>query len=292
MGPILATTDFSERSGWALARAARIAAAAGAPLALLHVVEDYQLQMLQRLGEEHAGQARWLAEARAELERRAAGLRRDGLPVESSVRVGRVYQEIAGEAEARGAALTVLGAHGEHFLRDLFLGATAQKVVRRNARSTLVVKRPGDGPYRRVVAAVDFSPGSRRAVETALAIAPDAEVELLHAFELPYEGKLRFAGVEPAAVQGYLRAAQLEAEHELAAFIAGAGIEPGCVAARVVHGYAPEAIVRAAGERAADLVAVGAHGHSELAQLMLGSVSLHVVMEAPCDVLVAKLPGQ
>ncbi|MCZ7563468.1 MAG: universal stress protein [Burkholderiales bacterium] len=40
----------------------------------------------------------------------------------------------------------------------------------------------------------------------------------------------------------------------------------------------------------ADLVAIGARGRSELAYFMLGSVSLHVVLEAQCDVLVAKRP--
>lgn len=212
MAPIIAATDFSDRAGWAIARAARIAAATGAPLALLHVVEGYQMQMLQRLGEERAGEARWLASARAELDRRAADLRRRGLAVDWAVRVGRVYEEIAGEGETRGADLTVLGAHGEHFLRDLFLGATAQKVVRRNRHSTLVVKRPADAPYRRVLAAVDFSPGAQLALHAALTIAADAEIQLLHAFELPYEGKLRFAGVDPASVEGYVRTARMEAE--------------------------------------------------------------------------------
>lgn len=292
MAPIVAATDFSDRARWAIARAARLAEARGASLALLHVVEGYHMQMLQRLGEDHAGEARWLASARAELERCAAELRGGGLAVECAVRVGRVYEEIAAESEARGAELTVLGAHGEHFLRDLFLGATAQKVVRRNAQSTLVVKRPGEMPYRRALVAVDFSPGAQLALHAALSVAADADIQLLHAFELPYEGKLRFAGVDPAALEGYVRIARTEAERQLADFISAAGIEPGRVSARVVHGYAPEVIVRAAGDSGADLVTVGAHGQSELAQLMLGSVSLHVVMEAPCDVLVARRPGQ
>jgi len=50
-----------------------------------------------------------------------------------------------------------------------------------------------------------------------------------------------------------------------------------------------QAIVDLAKRDAVDLVVVGSHGRSGLKKLLLGSVSSHVVMHAPCNVLVAKL---
>ncbi len=292
--PILSCTDFSEHAGMALERAAQFARQRAVPLVVLHVVERHHLEILRRLAQESGGggEVRWPAQAKLELERVAQQLASThGVAAEAELRIGRVFEEIAECAAARAAALTVVGAHGEHFLRDLFLGATAQKAVRRNAGSTLVVKRPPGAPYRNVLVPVDFSPGSRIAVDAARQFAPEARLHVLHTFELPFEGKLHYAGVARTVVEEYRESARQEARRELDAFLAGSGAPMRDIAAQVLHGYPPDVIVKEAARQAIDLIAIGARGHSEISQLMLGSVSLHVVLEAPCDVLVAKPPG-
>lgn len=292
--PILAATDLSEHADKALERAAQIARQLAAPLALLHVIERHQLDTLRRLAQDAGrfGAVQWEAQAQAELSRQAERLAQShGVAVETEVRVGRAFEEIAECAAAREAALTVVGAHGEHFLRDLFIGATAQKIVRRNTGSTLVVKRPAGESYGRALVPVDFSRGSRLAFAAAKQFAPQARLHAMHAYELPFEGKLYFAGVERAVVDEYLESARQDAERELAAFLSAAGASELVSSARVVHGYAPDAIVKEATRLDAELVAIGAQGRSGTSYLMLGSVSLHVVLEAPCDVLIAKAPN-
>lgn len=49
-----------------------------------------------------------------------------------------------------------------------------------------------------------------------------------------------------------------------------------------------ESIVSAAEAEAADLIVVGTHGRGPIGRLFLGSVSEHVVRNAPCPVLVAR----
>jgi len=44
-------------------------------------------------------------------------------------------------------------------------------------------------------------------------------------------------------------------------------------------------------ETAANLVVVGKHGKSEIIDLLLGSMTKHLLLGAPCDVLVMP-PGQ
>jgi nucleotide-binding universal stress UspA family protein len=52
----------------------------------------------------------------------------------------------------------------------------------------------------------------------------------------------------------------------------------------------PWAIVQQAETRGIDLVVVGAHSHSALQRLFLGSVALKAVVEAPCSVRIARRP--
>jgi nucleotide-binding universal stress UspA family protein len=50
-------------------------------------------------------------------------------------------------------------------------------------------------------------------------------------------------------------------------------------------------LVQLAHERDAQAIVVGAHGHSRLEKLFIGSTSRHVVEHAPCPVLVVRPPG-
>jgi universal stress protein A len=51
-------------------------------------------------------------------------------------------------------------------------------------------------------------------------------------------------------------------------------------------------IVRAARELAVDLIVMATHGHTRFAHLLLGSVTEHVIREAPCPVLVLRAGTQ
>lgn len=59
----------------------------------------------------------------------------------------------------------------------------------------------------------------------------------------------------------------------------------------VWHGDPAESIVAAAESEGADLILVGSHGRRGLGRMLLGSVSDHVVRNAPCPVLVARAPA-
>jgi hypothetical protein len=78
-------------------------------------------------------------------------------PVSIRVAAGTPFVEIIRRAREEAANLILVGAHGAQFIKDLLFGTTAEKVVRKGDRPVLVVKRPTRGPYRRVLAATDFS---------------------------------------------------------------------------------------------------------------------------------------
>jgi len=63
------------------------------------------------------------------------------------------------------------------------------------------------------------------------------------------------------------------------------------VTTRLIEGRAASVIVDTARDIGADLIIVGAKGHGAIEQAFLGSVSAEVVDQAPCAVLVARLPS-
>jgi nucleotide-binding universal stress UspA family protein len=58
----------------------------------------------------------------------------------------------------------------------------------------------------------------------------------------------------------------------------------------LLEGDAPTEIVRYAQDAAMDLIVMGTHGRTGLERLLMGSVAEKVMRDAPCSVLVVKLP--
>ena len=57
---------------------------------------------------------------------------------------------------------------------------------------------------------------------------------------------------------------------------------------RVEVGDAGDTICLVAEEIGADVVVIGSHGHGRLKEILLGSVSHHVLQHAPCPVLTVR----
>lgn len=287
LSPIVAAVDFSDDARRAAGRAALLAAGQGARLELLHVMSNASATTLRDLLRPRAGAtARVEGGLRAMLDEIAAGLPGGGASVATRVERGEVLPTLL--AAAAGAALLVVGAHGWNPLRDLILGSTAERLLGRCRRPVLVARRAAKAPYRRVVVAMDFSPHSVAALGLALRIAPEADIVLVHACALPFEGKLRIAGVDEERLREYRAHARHEALGEMAATIAAMGRKGGRLAHAVAHGHPPVLVLAKARQLRADLIVIGKRGRSAAEDLLLGSVTRHVLADARCDVLVVQ----
>jgi len=287
---LLAATDLSAPARHAVQRAALLAHGAGAHLELLHVVEGGALDQLRHLlGAAAAPVAEQLLhEARAELAQLAAEI---GAPLGISPGVhlcsGPVLQEITTQADALDADLLVLGARGAGFMRHLMLGATAERLLRKTLRPLLVVRQVPHERYRRVLVPVDFSPWTQQSLRMAQAVAPDAEIILCNAYQVPFEGKLRYAGVLEEDMRRYLALAKHEAQEALQQAALQAGLKLDAVRLLTVHGGAAVQILQQEEELDVDLIVMGKHGTGITEELLLGSATKHVLAEARCDVMIA-----
>lgn len=289
---LLVATDFCTDAGHAARRAAQIAAARKARLDLLHVVSRGTLDELREwmLDAGPRAEAAVVADARTQLRALAAALHAEsGVTAGQHVAVGRVHEELL--AATAHADLLVLGARGASPLRDMLLGSTSERLLRLAVCPILVVRQAPQGPYRRVLVPVDFSAHSDAALALARGVAPDAEVTLVHAYDLPFEGKLAIAGVPRSDILTYRARARQHALGCMTALIDRHGGLPGHAPSAVALDDAPRLILAIEQSVGADLIVIGRQGRGMLDEVLLGSVARHVLADAQCDVLVATLPA-
>ncbi len=133
----------------------------------------------------------------------------------------------------------------------------------------------------RIVVGYDGSEAAWRGLERAAQLGSgEGEVLVVTAAPLLYPTQRAGEIVDPSEAEEARRLLD-EARAEL---------ERQGIAARTEEaaGDAADAIIEAARESRADLVVVGTRGRSAAVGLLLGSVSMKVVQDAPCDVLVVR----
>jgi nucleotide-binding universal stress UspA family protein len=280
---VLLASDLGARCDRALDRAARLAGEWRAQLVVLNVADAPSAPDLALA---------WTAGADPDLLERHAReqLREDvaasGVDARLVVARGEPATAIAEHATRLGAGLVVAAmARDEPFGRAL-LGSTVERLARTLRPPLLVVRARARAPYRRVVVATDFSAGSGHALRTALRWFPSAETTLFHA-RVP-------VGIEPPSADEARRAADAIRRTEGAAFVAEhvpAQADRSRIDVVVESSPLETALAAHVRRCGVDLVAMGTHGRTGLARMLLGSAAARLLDWVPCDTLVVRAPA-
>lgn len=287
---ILAATDLSAPARHAVERAALVSKDTAATFDVLHVANLAPLERLRQLmGATPADmEQRVLDAARQKLHDLAVSLqKRFGVVPGTCVVAGSLLDELAKKTDGLTAGVLVCGAKGESLVRHFILGTTALRILSTTTCPVLVVKQPPHEPYRRLLIPVDFSPSSLRAIRHARSIAPHADMVLLHVFDVPFGGQLRYASVDEDTINHYRIVAKQEATQKLHALRDEAGLAPYDSSLVVLHGNPTLHIIEQEQELDCDLIVMGKHGENLLEALLIGSVTKHVLAESQGDVLVS-----
>lgn len=287
---IVIATDMSPFANRAESRAAMLAHDLGSEsLHLLHVIDNVALEALRHLDPTPLEtEQRLMESSRKQLAEIEHGLsEKYGIQVTTTtLNVGRAYTEIVHYAELLDASLVVLGAHGGGFVRDLFVGSTVDKVLRKLTQPLLIVKREPQVPYRKILIAVDFSEASWRATKFAMNIASHVHITVLHAFEVPFHAKLHSAGVDYKLIQFYEAEVQVQKKMEMHRFVSELETPNVSLTGITEQGAAIEVIRKKMETLEPDLVVIGKYGQAEREEMLLGSVIKYMIQAADCDVLV------
>jgi len=288
---VLVATDGTPDATGALWTARLLAERDGARVEVLTVFDP----PMQFCGPEAAGQAAGvpspyglaaIEELRRRVETQLAGVGGGASDGPITVKLDRSAPAIARFAAECGAALVLMGLR-PHVAVERWLGReTLLRVIHLSHVPVLAVPADARGLPRRVVAAVDLSELSLRAVERVPAVvAPGGELHLVHATWAPSPGE-SWANMD--RVKTY-RTGVEERIEALAGEIRRSTVLDVHVHVRGCRDPAHE-ILRLADEVGAELIAAGTHGHGFLGRIVLGSVSSRLLHGARCAVLFAPPP--
>jgi nucleotide-binding universal stress UspA family protein len=169
----------------------------------------------------------------------------------------------------RRADLVVLGQRGEHApWSEGMLGSSVERMVRASVKPCLVTSERFR-PIKHILLAHDGSTESTKALRAGIALAADLGLEVTIVTVCQRDN-------EQAASKILNQARQQALDSKLAA------------RAQLEHGNGETEILKLCGSIDADLIVMGAYGHTRIRELVLGSTTSHVLRKATVPVLLTR----
>lgn len=284
---VLLGTDGSKEASAALCAASRLLKRTELEAHVLYVAPQ-----MRRRNHQH----RLAAETKIVLEEAKRVLAEEGIDALTLCETGSPARVIMQEAEDYD--LTVLGAKGKDVRSAVGLGPVASRLVEHATGCVLIGREPPGDRQVRILAPLDGSDGSEKALDALASYfnLESAEITLLHVLEtlwLPTrDGDEPGLGVTPESDENDQVTLELRREAEQLLTRAQVQIlpqHPG-VTTSIREGIPANEILAEADQGEYDLVVVGATGATDMKHSVLGSVSSKVAWNAPCSVLVVRIP--
>jgi len=272
---IMLATDLTPAGDRAFDRAVELASEWNAELVVLHVAEASSARPW--------GMDRRIRNAETEMEALVRSARQS-CSIASHTVIGDPAERTLAHAREFGCDFLITGpAHGK-IVGEKLLGSTAARIVRRATIPVLAVRRRPEGPYRSIVAAVDFSDPSRMALLAGRTLFPSARLTALHAYEIAPDWSGRNAERTLDIIESEERERVVrQTEGHMEDLVAAAGAP--AIDTAILEGEPEPVLNDYVARNWPDLVVAGTHGRSEVEYDTIGSVAERFLMTLPCDVL-------
>jgi nucleotide-binding universal stress UspA family protein len=300
---ILVATDFSEHAGAALGRAVDLAEKSGATIKVVHVVTgaDWAVPGTSFAGhwrvppaEIRKAEKRLRQQAEKRLAAWVAPFDKDNVELRSEVRVGIAFVEIIRAVRKDKHDLVLAGTRGLSGIGAMLVGSTAERLVRKCPCPVWVVKPQHEWPLRSILAPVDLTATSGKALEIASAVAKRARCPLtvLHVFNFSSQEIVTLpeaiAGLDLRAQRRALRQA---AAKQLSHFVTRHVPQGIRVAQQLGVGDPWQVIVRAAEKLDSGLIVMGSVGRTGIPGFFIGNTGEKVLRHCDRSILAVKPDG-
>ncbi len=290
---IVVAIDFSPSSRNALCEAARLAAYEESALTVVHVVEQELANAIgQSLKLDVAGV---IAHVHKSLEHFIAQSGAGAMPIASEVRIGNPFVSLVLSCQKHKADLLVMGSRGsQHGIGQV--GAVAAQCVRKAPAEVLIVKEDFTGPHRHVIACVDLSETSAKAVQFARRIAEQdgSRLDCLFVDQSTLRLSADYGGYLPPLptldTAKAIDAWQKELDAFLEPLLRNSTVREKRNIVMERMGIR-DAIMEHIQETQASLVVLGTRGKTDLRTLITGTTAEKVLQHAPCSILAVKPDG-
>ncbi|MFT6180461.1 MAG: universal stress protein E [Paracoccaceae bacterium] len=288
---ILVGIDYSPHSKNALREAARMANAKDLSLVCFHVLDQDVLGQFKHL--EAYTEKGVLNFAHEKLDSFIRDVIGTAYETKSVVSIGHLFKETLKRIEEHQPETLVLGSRGFSTTEHHHVGTLASRCVRKAPVEVLLVRSFQDRPFQKIVACVDFSDTSRRAIHRAaeLACQNDAGLLLLHVYQPPIYADSETGWLGPAFPISPIPNIEKSLQLRLEELGDGLGKEYDLQnlstkvisALRIHHG-----IRETLEEEKADLVVLGTRGRTGFKKLLLGTTAEGLIHNTPCSALTIK----
>jgi nucleotide-binding universal stress UspA family protein len=286
---VLMATDGSKHAARAMTTGCRILSSRDREIDLLCVAPAGGAK-------DHTQRAKLCRRAKRILETARAALGAEGVSARPVVEVGSPTRVLV--ADSLNYDVTVLGAESHRNGSPAGLGPVTSRVAEHSNASVLIAREFHGDSGMKILAPVDGSEGSLRALDklAALVDLSAAEVTLVHVVETPWlhsGNDQEWIGYEEEREEAIDPQAQFEREFEsegdeiLENARARLPVRT-AVTTLIYRGIPGDEILGEVETGDYDLVVMGASGVMDLKHQMLGSVSSKVAWNAPCSVLLVR----
>lgn len=284
---IVVAVDFSACSRKALRHAVRIARWNEARLHLVHVIDGLVVVDLAEAVRAPLAEVQTQAASSAEHELQACLREAEG---EGSVlvRIGSPIEEILKIVGLLEADLLLMGANGTS-VPHMGAGTVAVQCLRKAPTKVLLVGLYARESFRTIAAAVDFSETSSVVVEQARRVAAceDSAVHCVHVYDPPWN-KLHYLVPTSEANPDFRTQYMAALQGRLETFV-GAKSARTCLNCTLFpHPRFGTGIAEYARQIGADLIVLGAHGRTNLRNILLGTTAERLLRDLPCSVLAVR----
>jgi nucleotide-binding universal stress UspA family protein len=282
----------------------------GADDVFCHAVElananNARLTLIDALPERYTTPAE-VAERRKRLTRLVPAIKAEGVgDVSVDVFVGQPFLQIIRQVIRAEHDLVIASADGGAILRNVYFGSTATHLMRKCPCPVWIVKPHQSLSRSRILACIDPSPGpgsgehadnelDRKILDlaTSLAVANDAELHIIHAWDVEGKDRDTMASETPDAMRKtILTKHEREHRERVDALLMDYSL------ARVRHqvhfprGVPQKAIVGLVDEHDIDLVVMGTVSRTGISGLIIGNAAESILSVVQCGVFTVKPRG-
>jgi nucleotide-binding universal stress UspA family protein len=170
---ILVPIDFSEQSIIALKQSYNLAKLTKSEILLIYVIDEDFLKSLENIFAEDYYEDPVRDQIQTRLDKLANEVKNEtGVTVNTTIRKGKIYEEIVLVAKEVDAKFIIMGTHGKVGLKKKFLGSNASRVIKEAECPVITIKgKEHHFGCKKIVLPLDLSRETKEKVDKAIELA-------------------------------------------------------------------------------------------------------------------------